>query len=103
MDIYYDILSAARRSIRKTKIMYRSNLSYKQLDIYLSNLVEHDLVEESSDDGATVYNVTSRGLNFIELFENISEYLSPNAMTGQPERLSPEENFAVIEKQPFVY
>ena len=103
MDIYYDILSAARQSVRKTHIMYRSNLSYKQLDIYLRALVDCKLIEEGIEDGARVYNVTSRGLNFIELFENISEYLIPNRMNPPLELIQKEENVEVIEKQPFIY
>lgn len=101
MDIYYDILTAARRSVRKTHIMYRSNLSYKQLDIYLTNLVRNNLIEEVQDDDARVYIVTSRGLNFIELFEDISKYLSPDSMPAQSEQLPAQTDF--IEKQPFVY
>lgn len=103
MDIYFDILSAARQSVRKTHIMYRSNLSYKQLDLYLNNLVEHRLIEEGLEDGAKVYNVTSRGLNFIELFENISAYLYPNKINLSHDLVAEQTNPEVIEKQPFVY
>lgn len=103
MDIYYDILSAARGSSRKTRIMYRSNLSYKQLDLYLGNLVRNNLIEEGLDDGAKVFNVTSRGLSFIELFEDISQYLSPNLTSGQSSALSAQTGSDLIEKQPFVY
>lgn len=104
MDIYYDILSAARQSVRKTHIMYRSNLSYKQLDTYLSTLMECELMEEGFEDGGKVYNVTSKGLDFIELFENLSEYLSPRtANSTSDSKISERRNFQFIEKQSFVY
>ncbi len=103
MDIYFDILSAARQSVRKTHIMYKSNLSYKQLDVYLGALIECNLIEEGVEDGARVYNVTSRGLNFIELFENISAYLSPKKTNQPPDLVSKQPDLEVINRQSFAY
>ena len=103
MDIYFDILSAARQSVRKTHIMYKSNLSYKQLDVYLSALIECNLIEEGVEDGARVFNVTSRGLNFIELFENISAYLSPKKTNPPLDLVSKPAEFQVIDRTPFSY
>ncbi len=104
IDIYFDILTAARQSVRKTHIMYRSNISYKQLDKYLDILIECDLIKEESEDGATVYNVTNRGLTFIGLFENLSEYLIPPRSDHSPElKKSERGDSAVLEREPFVY
>ncbi len=103
MDIYFDILSSARQPVRKTHIMYRSNLSYKQLDIYLNTLVDRNLIGEVLEEDARVYKVTSRGLNFMELFENISAYLAPNRLNPPSELVSERNGYEVIEKEPFVY
>ena len=104
MDIYFDILSAARQSVRKTHIIYRSNIAYKQLDKYLDTLIECDLIKEGLEDSAKVYNVTNRGLIFIELFENLSEYLIPARKTHSPEfKKSKQRNSEVSEREPFVY
>ena len=104
MDIYFDILSAARQPVRKTHIMYRSNISYKQLDNYLDTLIECDLIKEGSEDGAKVYNVTNRGLIFIELFENLSEYLIPPRPNRSPEfKKSERRDSDFFEREPFAY
>lgn len=103
MDIYFDILSASRQPVRKTHLMYRSNLSYKQLDIYLGALIDCKLIEEGLEDGAKIYNITSRGLNFIELFENIMGYLIPKGKNPPQELIPKQSNFEVIDRLPFVY
>ena len=104
MDIYFDILAATRRSVRKTHIMYKSNLSYKQLDMYLNTLIECNLIKEGNEDGARMYNVTSKGLDFIELFENLSGYLAPSKIDIPVDLKIPEqENLQIMEREPFVY
>jgi predicted transcriptional regulator len=75
VEILYDIIAAARASARKTHLMYKSNLSFKQLDMYLRFLIGQQLIEESYDieDGSKRYYVTSKGLQFLNLFENLQE------------------------------
>jgi predicted transcriptional regulator len=77
VEILYDIIAAARASARKTHLMYKSNLSFRQLDIYLKFLLRQSLVEERFDieDGSKRYYVTSKGLQFLELFENLQSYM----------------------------
>ena len=73
IEIFYDITTAARGSARKTHLMYKANLSFKQLDLYLKFLIRRSLVEERYDleNGARIYFVTSKGLHFLSLFENL--------------------------------
>lgn len=77
VEILYDIIAAARASARKTHLMYRSNLSFKQLDIYLKFLLRQSLMEERFDieDGSKRYYVTSKGLQFLVLFENLQSFM----------------------------
>jgi len=67
-DIVLDILKIARSGKRKTHIMYKAKLSYCQLKAYLELLNDRGLLE--SNDG--FYHTTSKGLNFIKIYEEIS-------------------------------
>lgn len=81
MDIIANILSSANNGARKTHIMYRCNLSFKQLHIYLAFLGERRLLksipiqtEQNSD--SSVYQTTSKGRAFLQAYSNIRVLLS---------------------------
>lgn len=59
-------------TIRKTHIMYRVKLSYKQTICYLEELLSKDLLEEYTDEDTPVYRITERGRQFLNIFTNIS-------------------------------
>ena len=88
LEIVYDIISAARRPAKKTHLMYKSNLSFKQLDLYLSSLLENGLVEERLDeDEGRTFCVTRQGINYIDIFERLQGFftlppLSPESPRG---------------------
>ncbi len=77
VEILHDIVAAASASARKTELMYRSNLSFNQLDLYLKFLIRRKLVEERFDLEANCmrYYITNKGLRFLELFANLKTYL----------------------------
>ena len=77
VEILYDIIDAARTSAKKTHLMYRSNLSFKQLDMYLRFLLGRGLVGEHLDieDASKSYRVTPEGMQFISLFESLQELM----------------------------
>lgn len=78
VEILYDIVSASKSSARKTHLMYKSNLSFKQLRLYLDFLVYRGLVQEKFDlqeEGAKVYTATPKGLEFLRLFEDLKGFL----------------------------
>ncbi len=78
MEILYDIISAAKCPVKKTNLMYKSNLSFKQLELYLGFLVEQGLIEtKPEDDGhGRIYGATSKGFEFIRIFEDLQGYLT---------------------------
>ncbi|MFT4343774.1 MAG: winged helix-turn-helix domain-containing protein, partial [Candidatus Woesearchaeota archaeon] len=50
LEVIYDILVAIRNKngrIKPTHILYKSNLSHKMMNEYLSDLIEKGFVEES--------------------------------------------------------
>jgi predicted transcriptional regulator len=72
-EIVGSILESANGGTTKTKIMYKSYLSYVQLKEYLSVLIENDLVENLG--GTQTYKTTDKGLNFLKMYNEIGELL----------------------------
>jgi predicted transcriptional regulator len=70
LDIVRDMLVAASVSVRKTRIMYQTNLNYAQVKKYLHNLIERGLLKH---DGESCYLTTEKGLEFLELYDNYAE------------------------------
>ena len=67
LEIVRDLLSAASEKSRKTRIMYRANLSYQLLEKYLESLLESSLIECVDD---SFYVITWRGKEFLQLYDD---------------------------------
>lgn len=65
LDIVREVLSIAMVKVRKTKIMYGANLSFLQLEKYLSALLGSGLLAHDGDFG---YLVTGTGMEFLEKY-----------------------------------
>ena len=46
IHIIAEILNMSKNGAKKTEILYQSNMSFSQLQDYLSHLIENDLLEE---------------------------------------------------------
>jgi predicted transcriptional regulator len=90
-DIIVEILKTAMNGKVKTHIMYKARLSYAQLNEYLPRLVENGFLENQKvkrrKDYKKVFKTTSKGLKFIENFENI------RCLWSTPESLQEEKAF----------
>ena len=87
MEILYDIVSASKSPAKKTNLMYKSNLSFKQLELYLGFLIEQGLIEVRPEESGSgrMYGATSRGFQFSKLFEDLQGYLTiSNPMRTMP-------------------
>jgi predicted transcriptional regulator len=81
LDIVRAMLSIASVRARKTKIMYGANLSFHQVEKYLSVLLRSGLLEHDVDSG---YLITGLGRDFLVLYE---EYLErSNVLRQEVER-----------------
>ena len=69
LDIAQTILSITSVRVRKTRIMYGANLSFRQVQKYLCVLLRNGLLEHDVDSG---YLITGAGKKFLRLYE---EYL----------------------------
>ena len=70
LDIVREVLSIASVKVRKTRIMYGANLSFLQLEKYLSALLGSGLLAHDGDSG---YLVTGTGMEFLHLYEDYIE------------------------------
>ena len=70
-EIAGSILDSANGGATKTKIMYKSFLSYAQLKEYLFVLIENNLIEGL--EGTQTYKTTEKGLNFLKMYNEIGE------------------------------
>ena len=75
LTIMAQILSIAREGTLKTQIMYRANISFAQLNEYLSFLQEIRLLKVNSEEGRTAYKTTSKGHVYLRSFAKIKDLL----------------------------
>jgi predicted transcriptional regulator len=74
--IIAEILNVAREGSLKTQIMYSANLSFAQLNEYLSFLLKINLLKaNTTDEERTVYKTTPKGLKFLQNYEEIAQLL----------------------------
>ena len=61
-----EMLEISRNGALKTQIMYKANLSFAQLNEYLSLLLEIGLLEAVNKGKKTLYKTTGKGLHYIQ-------------------------------------
>ena len=66
------ILEAANGGATKTKIMYKSFLSYAQLKEYFTMLIENALIEYE-EKILNMYRTTEKGLRLLKIYNQIEE------------------------------
>ncbi|MEM3874421.1 MAG: winged helix-turn-helix domain-containing protein [Candidatus Bathyarchaeia archaeon] len=73
LDIIADILKASKGKTRKTYLMYRCNLSFRQLENYLNLLLERRLLKAIKDNGndTSLFRITEKGERFLETYKGL--------------------------------
>jgi predicted transcriptional regulator len=76
IQIMGDVLALGTSGIKKTHIMYRANLSYEQVHLYLGELIGKRLISQdvSSSDGV-IYRTTEKGREFLLHYTRLVEFL----------------------------
>ena len=64
--IIAEIIDIARNGTSKTHIMFKANLSFSQLNQYLTLLSQTGLLEKKTINEKEIYKATHRGLEFVE-------------------------------------
>jgi predicted transcriptional regulator len=75
VEILYEIVLAAKEPAKKTHLLYGSNLSTKQLNLYLQFLLERKILSEQISERSKLYVATARGRHFIDTFEKLRSLL----------------------------
>jgi|SRR5918992_1504175 predicted transcriptional regulator len=75
IQIMGDVLGLATSGIKKTHIMYRANLSYEQVHLYLGELIEKRLIAQDVSPDGVVYRTTTKGREFLLYYTRLVEFL----------------------------
>ena len=78
-DIMASILNEAHKGSRKTRIMYRCNLSHRQLQVYLELLLGMGfLVSRSGKDSSELglFKTTAKGLKFLDAYRTLKALMT---------------------------
>jgi len=79
IDIIADILDAAVDGAKKTHIMYKCNLSFKQLETYLNLLLDRGLLRIVSEEERTSYarffKITNKGQALLHTYQSLKALL----------------------------
>ena len=70
LEIVRDMLLIASVKVRKTRMMYQANLSFRQSEKYLKSLLENGLMECHDD---SCYLITKRGKDFLQMYDDYLE------------------------------
>ena len=77
IDILHDMLKIIqenRGKIKRTHLMYKANLSHKQLKLYLNELIKNKLIEDKSSEKITLIFITKKGRNFSVRYAQMKEF-----------------------------
>jgi len=76
IEIIYDILSYAQKDIKKTRLLYQTNLSYSTFSKYTNFLLEKQLLEiKNGNPSGNVYFITKKGKVVLEDIQGIIDKL----------------------------
>jgi|TARA_Y100000310_G_scaffold43287_1_gene40368 predicted transcriptional regulator len=68
------ILKDGRGRIKRTHLMYKANLSHKQLKLYLDELEKNKLIENNSEEKTTLISITKKGMDFTIKYSQMKEF-----------------------------
>ena len=78
LHIISEILEIAKGGSLKTQIMYRANLSFAQLNEYLSFLIKMNLLEIKNENSKNIYRTTDKGEKYLEKYKDLANLLGNN-------------------------
>jgi predicted transcriptional regulator len=76
LSIIAEFLDVARKGAHKTRIMYQANLSFAQLNDYLTLLIDLNLLEAVKTSERIIYKTTEKGLRFLKSHREIIDLLT---------------------------
>ena len=83
IQIMGDVLALGTSGIRKTHIMYKANLSYEQVHLYLGELIGKRLIQQDVSPDGVVYRTTEKGREFLLHYTRVVELLEEEESARQ--------------------
>ncbi len=77
VEIIHDMLRIIQEKggkIRKTHLMYKANLSHKQMTLYLNELMGNKLIETQQINEKNLIVITNRGREFFIKYAQMREF-----------------------------
>jgi predicted transcriptional regulator len=86
LSIIATILDKASEGARKTQIMYAANLSFTQLNEYITFLLDQGLMRQHKVDKKEIYIATVRGVLFVQMYAELLDMIKtqPKLYQKQP-------------------
>ena len=63
-----------RGEIKPTHLLYKSNLSYKNLILYVGQLIQNGMVEEKEGKAGKIYVLTEKGIKYLVEYQQIRKF-----------------------------
>lgn len=82
LHIIAEILEIAKEGTLKTQIMYRANLSFTQLNDYLTLMLKISLLKKNEENDKEIYRATAKGMDFLERYRDITQLLKTEEENG---------------------
>lgn len=79
LHIIAEVLVITSNGALKTQVMYKANLSFAQLNEYLSLLLDLGLLKTLKKGEKTVFKTTRKGAKYLKSFSEIRELLASEA------------------------
>tara|TARA_B100000315_G_C14499575_1_gene551668 strand:+ start:1017 stop:1250 length:234 start_codon:yes stop_codon:yes gene_type:complete len=68
------IIQENKGKIKRTHLMYKANLSHKQLKLFLEELITNKLIEDKSGEKVPLILITKKGTNFSIKYSQMREF-----------------------------
>ena len=76
LEIYLDVLKVVRKGThRPTRVMYRTNLSWKPLMKVLESMIDQGLIARDEEGVHVTYRITEMGRNVLGYFDQAMDLL----------------------------
>jgi predicted transcriptional regulator len=84
LSIIATILDSTRSGSLKTKIMHNANLSFSQLNDYLTFMIDNGLIRQTTVKGRESYIATVKGILFAQMYRELLSMITTQTQTESP-------------------